>query len=172
MNAGKARVEQIFIQLRRRMSVVIALTTGLGILLALFSMRRILGLEAERCITSQILSRAGQELQQLSARLVEAQENERRSISRELHDEVGQALTGVLVEMANLSTLIRAGDEAALIAEGGRDQTRSGELHQCGAQHGTAAASFDAGRFGTGAGASVAGTRGFQAQWRMGESGR
>jgi signal transduction histidine kinase len=48
------------------------------------------------------------ELKLLSARLVEVQENERRSISRELHDEIGQALTGVLVEMANLSTLIRA----------------------------------------------------------------
>jgi signal transduction histidine kinase len=114
MNAGKVRVEQIFTELRRRMTVVIALTTGLGILLASFSMRKILGLEAETVRHISDLSGAGQELQQLSARLVEVQENERRSISRELHDEVGQALTGVLVEMANLSTLIRAGDTAAL----------------------------------------------------------
>src|SRR5262249_28071370 len=34
--------------------------------------------------------------------------------SRELHDEVGQSLTGILVEMANLTTLIRAGDSEAL----------------------------------------------------------
>ena len=56
-------------------------------------------------------------MQQLSARLVEVQENERRSISRELHDEIGQALTGVLVEMANLSTLIRAGGREAVAAK-------------------------------------------------------
>lgn len=40
--------------------------------------------------------RAGRErLQALSRRLVELQETERRAIARELHDEVGQALTGL-----------------------------------------------------------------------------
>jgi signal transduction histidine kinase len=37
--------------------------------------------------------RATQKLQALSQRLVEVQESERRQISRELHDEIGQALT-------------------------------------------------------------------------------
>jgi len=106
LNDGKARVEALFEQFQRRLGITVALTIGLGLLLAAFAMRKILGLEAEG-------SAARLALQALSARLVEAQEQERRSISRELHDEVGQALTGILVELANLSQLIRADNDAA-----------------------------------------------------------
>src|SRR2546425_13049209 len=49
--------------------------------------------------------RAEQELRSLSSQLVHAQEQERRTISRELHDEIGQTLTGLGIELANLEHL-------------------------------------------------------------------
>ena len=46
-------------------------------------------------------ARTRRELQELSARLLSAQEEERRAISRELHDEVGQSLSALLMEAGN-----------------------------------------------------------------------
>jgi signal transduction histidine kinase len=114
LNAGKVQVQRTFEQFKRRLTIVIGLTVGLGLLLAAFSVRKILGLETEAAARYREISQAKEELKELSARLVDTQENERRAISRELHDEVGQALTGTLVEMANLSTLIRTGNLEAV----------------------------------------------------------
>lgn len=107
LTSGKEKVIRTFSEFRRRLVITIGLTIGVGLLLAAFSMGKILSLEAETATRYKEIATARAELKQLSARLVEAQENERRSISRELHDEVGQALAGVRVELANLSRKIR-----------------------------------------------------------------
>lgn len=50
-----------------------------------------------------MLQRSRQELRQLSASLVEAREEERRSIARELHDELGQKLTALKLELIGIA---------------------------------------------------------------------
>jgi signal transduction histidine kinase/CheY-like chemotaxis protein len=58
--------------------------------------------------------RVGREhLRHLSRRLVRAQEDERRHIARELHDEVGQSLTAALLNLQVLGSLTDPGDMPA-----------------------------------------------------------
>jgi signal transduction histidine kinase len=106
LDAGRRNVQLTFAALRSRLIFAIAVTMGLGFLLAWFTSSRILKLEDTD-------ARRQAELKQLSTRLLDAQEDERRSISRELHDEVGQSLSGVLFEMANLTNLIKDSEPAA-----------------------------------------------------------
>jgi signal transduction histidine kinase len=117
LNAGKDRIAYIFAHFRNRLAFTIGTTIGLGLLLAMFSFSKMLQLEEEAGLRYQEIVDARAELKCLSARLVEAQENERRSISRELHDEIGQALSGVLVELANLSRAIRGNEPERALDE-------------------------------------------------------
>jgi len=110
LDAGRREVTEMFSQFRGSSILTIGLTMAIGLLLAIFSVRKIMSLESETAHRYQEAASAREELKQLSARLVETQENDRRALSRELHDEVGQALTGIRVELANLSGLIRARD--------------------------------------------------------------
>ncbi len=88
-------------QMRLLLTLVAALVIGLS--MALFSSRTILRLEGQAHQRYEEAADARSQLTALSARLVQAQETERRALSRELHDEVGQSLSAVLVELRNLS---------------------------------------------------------------------
>jgi signal transduction histidine kinase len=92
-----------FGRLQDRLTKFLILALISGLLLAIGSAIYILRLERQVQLRySEILLNRG-ELQQLSARLVDAQETERRAISRELHDEVGQALGLLLMDAGRLS---------------------------------------------------------------------
>ncbi len=56
----------------------------------------------ERARENRELERSRGELRRLSASLVQAREDERRHIARELHDELGQRLTALKMELASL----------------------------------------------------------------------
>jgi signal transduction histidine kinase len=70
---------------RMTFALALALLIGLGLLLAALTVRRLVRLEGER--------------RALSAQVVAAQEQERRAIARELHDDIAQSLSKVLLDI-------------------------------------------------------------------------
>ena len=104
-HADGALVTQ-FATLQGSLSRVLAIAFGSGLLLVMGSMAYIVRLDRQTRARYVELARSQQALQQLSARLVDAQEAERRAISRELHDEVGQSLGALLVDIGRLSTTL------------------------------------------------------------------
>ncbi len=109
-NSTEAQMEGQFEHLGARLSVVLSLGLGAAILLATGCFLYIFRIERQNRYRYQEVQRARRALEQLSARLVDAQETERRTISRELHDQVGQTLNALLVDAANLSKRVQPED--------------------------------------------------------------
>ena len=105
LNGGDERLEETFRRFRRRLFLMLAATLSIGLVLAGLVASRLLRLEKQAALRYEQVMRAQIELKELSARLVRAQEEERRTISRELHDEVGQSLSALLMELGNLAAV-------------------------------------------------------------------
>ncbi len=104
LDAGNQQVGSLLVSFQTRLLLTLMAALAIGLGLALFTMRKILSLESQARSQYGEVAEARTQLKELSARLVQAQEEERRSLSRELHDEVGQALSAVLIELRNLSS--------------------------------------------------------------------
>jgi len=93
--------------------IVFVLSLGAAVLVTWYRAR------LETQVRSQIERDAEhtRDLQRLSARLVQAQEDERRAIARELHDEIGQALTAAKMEVAVAKRALPAGARVGLLDE-------------------------------------------------------
>ena len=73
------------------------------------------------------LRESERELRELSARVLEAREDEKAHIARELHDELGQLLTALKMDLSWIRERVREGEAGAKLEEMGRllDQTVS-----------------------------------------------
>jgi len=107
LRRGDSQLGTLFGKLQLWLIAMSAVTLLGGAGLAALTISHLLKLEAELERRLKESEQAQVSLQDLSARLVRAQEDERRALSRELHDEVGQAFSAVLMEAENLLDLER-----------------------------------------------------------------
>jgi signal transduction histidine kinase len=112
--ATEAQIQGEFESLGARLSVLLRLALGAALVLAAGCLLYIFRMERQNSRRYREILKARKALEQLSARLVEAQEVERRTISRELHDQVGQTLNALLVDAANLAKRIQTDDSVSL----------------------------------------------------------
>ncbi len=106
----RASIRQDLATIQARILLVFGAAVLMSLLIALPTAvrTRLLEQRAERHRLQT--EEAASELRRLSQRLVQAQEDERRSISRELHDEIGQMLTAQKMELDNLHVLVPTQD--------------------------------------------------------------
>jgi signal transduction histidine kinase len=95
--ASTARFVQ---EAERRLWAAIALTVLLSLLVAGTTVLYLARLENAALAQYQASVKAGIELERLSRRLLTLQEDERRRIARELHDDYGQRMASLLFELA------------------------------------------------------------------------
>ena len=100
------RLFEMFAGLRSRLLIAVAAMFLCGLALAFATALHILRLEERTMAHLKEVTGARQELRNLSARLVETQENERKNISRELHDAVGQSMSAVQFELHDLGVAL------------------------------------------------------------------
>jgi signal transduction histidine kinase len=107
LEQNSAAVNKMLSSFRANLLLLLVLTAVSGLALAGISLWRLLGLEHEsqRRVAEVVGTR--EELKRLSTELVSAQESERRRISRELHDEVGQVLSAIMLGLGNLRSAVR-----------------------------------------------------------------
>lgn len=104
LDAAEERIQVVQNRFRTRVGEISVLALVLGCVLAIVVVRRVRRL-AERADQqfSQVCE-AREDLKRLSDRLVSVQEEERRSLSRELHDDLGQTMSAMLFELGKAET--------------------------------------------------------------------
>jgi signal transduction histidine kinase len=89
---------------------IVGATLLVGLLVSATSVIRIAHLEKMAAGQHRAVLDAEEELRRLSQQMVLAQEEERKSLSRDLHDQIGQVLTALRIGIGNLEGTLREKD--------------------------------------------------------------
>ena len=100
------RLLSLFGTFRNRLLLAVLVMFLFGVTLASACAIQLLRMERKTVSHLIEVTEARQELKNLSAKLVTTQENERKNLSRELHDAVGQSLTAVQFELHDLAAVL------------------------------------------------------------------
>lgn len=91
---------------------MVGITLLIAFTVAGLSVLRMYSLERSADVQHQKVQQAEADLRRLSQQLVRAQEEERRSLSRDLHDQVGQVLTALRMSLGNLENAFQRNNES------------------------------------------------------------
>lgn len=116
-------VAEIYADSQRRLwenlGLALAASLGVALLATVYAGRLENHLHRQRLQDAE----NAKQLQHLSAKLITAQEEERRTVARELHDEVGQVLMAIKVELSVAQRAIEAAGGSARVLEDARSIT-------------------------------------------------
>jgi signal transduction histidine kinase len=121
IESNEQQASQFFEEARQRAAWLASVALLAALCTAFIAARHVGRLEKELGRRQRAETQNRLDLERLSARLVTAQEEERRSLARELHDAVGQALTAIKMEMG----VALRGVEADARARSALEQARS-----------------------------------------------
>ncbi len=101
----RAEVTKRYAAFRRDLHTLLWQSVLLGLFVALTAVMRLRVLERRSEEQRDAAKEAERQMRRLSQQLVATQEEERRNLSRELHDHVGQMLTGLRMELGRIDRL-------------------------------------------------------------------
>jgi signal transduction histidine kinase len=104
LDAEDDQIEVAQAQFQSRVGWISVVAIALGGILAIVVVRHVQHLGVEAATRFNEVLAAREDLTRLSERLVNVQEEERRNLSRELHDDLGQTMSAMLIELGKLES--------------------------------------------------------------------
>ncbi|MBK9167583.1 MAG: sensor histidine kinase [Bryobacterales bacterium] len=107
LDRQQTEVDRRHAEFRKDLTTMFSIAFAIGLLVAVASLAHFSRIQKRAEETRRRAEQAEEEMRRLSRDLVSAQEEERKSLSRELHDAVGQMLTALRIEIGILEQFRR-----------------------------------------------------------------